>query len=71
MYKAVHRFYDLKDNNHAYFVGDVFPHNGVEVDADRVAELASDKNKMGVPLIVEIAEKPKKKASKKVEKTEE
>ena len=71
MYKVVHRFYDLKDNNHAYFVGDVFPHNGVDVDADRVAELASDKNKMGVPLIVEIVEKSKKKASKKVEQTEE
>ena len=71
MYKVVHRFYDLKDNNHAYFVGDVFPHNGVEVCADRMAELASDKNKMGIPLIVEIVEKTKKKASKKVEQTEE
>ena len=71
MYKVIRRFYDLHDNNHAYFVGDIFPHNGVDVDADRVAELASDKNKMGVPLIVEIVEKPKKKASKKVEQTEE
>ena len=71
MYKVVHRFYDLKDNNHAYFVGDVFPHNGVEVDADRVAELASGKNKIGVPLIEEIPEKPKKKAVKKVVETEE
>ena len=71
MYKVVHRFYDLQDNNHAYFVGDVFPHNGGLVDADRIAELASGKNKMGVPLIEEIPEKQKKKASKKVEQTEE
>ena len=71
MYKVIHRFYDLKDNNHAYFVGDTFPRNGVDVNADRIAELASGKNKMGVPLIEEIPEKPKKKAVKKVEKTEE
>lgn len=71
MYKVIRRFYDLRDNNHAYFVGDTFPHNGGVVDADRVDELASGKNKMGVPLIEEIPEKPKKKAVKKVEKTEE
>lgn len=71
MYKVVHRFYDLQDNNHAYFAGDTFPHNDAVVDADRIAELASGKNKMGVPLIEEIPEKPKKKAVKKVVETEE
>jgi hypothetical protein len=71
MYKVVHRFYDLQDNNYAYFVGDKFPHNGGVVDADRIAELAGGKNKMGVPLIEEIPEKPKKKAVKKVVETEE
>ena len=70
MYKVKKRFYDLKAN-HAYSVGDTFPHNGVEVDAERIAELASDKNRLGVPLIEEIPEKPKKKAVKKVENTEE
>ena len=67
MYKVVKRFYDLKDNNHAYSVGDTFPHNGVEVDADRIAELASDKNRLGVPLIEEVAEKPKRTRKKKSE----
>ena len=67
MYKVIKRFYDLK-SNHAYSVGDNFPHNGVEVDAERIAELASDKNRLGVPLIEEIVEKPKRTRKKKDEK---
>ena len=67
MYRVVHKFYDQQDNNHAYSVGDTFPHNGVEVDAERIAELASDKNRLGVPLIEEIAEKPKRTRKKKGE----
>lgn len=71
MFKVVKRFYDLKDNNHAYYEGDIFPHNKVKVSEKRIAELSSNKNKMGVPLIVEIPEKPSKKAIKKaVEETE-
>lgn len=67
MYRVVHKFYDLKDNNHVYSVGDTFPHNGVDVDAGRIAELASGKNRLGVPLIEEIAEKPKRTRKKKDE----
>ena len=67
MYRVVHKFYDLKDNNYAYYVGDTFPHNGVDVDAERTAELASDKNRLGVPLIEEIEEKPKRTRKKKDE----
>ena len=67
MYRVVHKFYDLKDNNHAYSVGDTFPHDGVQVDAGRIAELASDKNRIGVPLIEEIVEKPKRTRKKKDE----
>lgn len=67
MYKVIRRFYDLKDNKHAYSVGDTFPHNGVEVDAERIAELASDQNRIGVPLIEEVAEKPKRTRKKKDE----
>ena len=67
MYKVIKRFYDLKDNNHAYSVGDTFPHNGVEVDAERIEELASDKNRLGVPLIEEVEEKPKRTRKKKDE----
>ena len=67
MYRVVHKFYDLKDNNHAYSVGDTFPHDGVKVDAERIAELASDKNRLGVPLIEEVAEKTKRARKKKDE----
>lgn len=67
MYKVIESFTDLRDNNYVYYVGDTFPHNGVEVDARRVAELASDKNRLGVPLIEEITEKPKRTRKKKSE----
>ena len=67
MYKVIKSFTDLQDNNHAYSVGDTFPHNGVEVDAERIAELASDKNRLRVPLIEEIVEKPKRAKKKKDE----
>ena len=67
MYKVIKSFTDLQDNNYAYYVGDTFPHNGVEVYAERVAELASDKNRLGVSLIVEVAEKTKRTRKKKEE----
>lgn len=66
MYRVIKSFTDLKAS-HVYHVGDTFPHNGVEVEAERVAELASDKNRLGVPLIEEIAEKPKRTRKKKEE----
>ena len=65
MYKVIKYFTDLQDNNYAYYVGDTFPRNGVEVGAERIAELSSDKNLQGVPLIEEVAEKPKRTRKKK------
>ena len=74
MFKVVKRFYDLKDNNHAYYEGDIYPHNKAKVSEKRIDELSSNKNKMGVPLIEEIpevVEEPKKeKKSKSVEKAD-
>ena len=67
MYKVIKYFTDLQDNNYAYYVGDTFPRNGVEVGAERVAELSSDKNLQGVPLIEEVTEKPKRTSKKKSE----
>ena len=67
MYKVIKSFTDLQDNNYAYYVGDTFPHNGVEVGAERIAELSSDKNRLGFPLIEEAAEKPKRTRKKKDE----
>ena len=67
MYKVIKYFTDLQDNNYAYYVGDTFPRNGVEAGAERIAELSSDKNLQGVPLIEEVAEKPKRTRKKKYE----
>ena len=67
MYRVIKSFTDLQDNNYAYYVGDTFPHNGVEVGAERIAELSSDKNRLGIPLIEKIAEKPKRVRKKKTE----
>ena len=67
MYKVIKSFTDLQDNNYAYCVGDTFPHDGVEAGAERVAELSSDKNLQGVPLIEEVVEKPKRTRKKKDE----
>ena len=67
MYKVIKSFTDLQDNNYAYHVGDTFPHNGVEVDSERIEELSSDKNRLGVPLIEEIVENPKRARKQKAE----
>ena len=71
MYTVVKFFTDLHDNNHPYSVGDTFPRDGVEVSAERLADLAGGENKQGVPLIrlVETVEEPKKPAAKRKKKT--
>lgn len=51
MYKVVCRFADMQDGNHIYEVGDIFPWDGKDVADDRIEELASKNNKIGVPLI--------------------
>ena len=66
MYRVIKAFTDLR-HHHAYSVGDTFPHNGVDVDSERIAELASGKNRLGIPLIEKIAEKPKRTRKKKDE----
>ena len=65
MYKVTKSFTDLQANNYAYYVGDTFPHNGVDVGDERIAELESNKNRIGVPLIEAIEEKPKRTRKKK------
>ncbi len=56
MYRVIKAFTDLQDNNHAYSVGDTFPRKGLKVSKARIAELASDKNRRGIPLIVKVEE---------------
>lgn len=51
MYRCIVRFKDLQDNSYVYNVGDVFPRVGYDVPDERIAELASEKNRRGIPLI--------------------
>lgn len=72
-YKVIKHFTDMQDNNFAYQVGDEYPRKGMSVLPSRIKELASNKNRQGVPLIEEIpeAEEKTKKKSKSVETDEE
>ena len=64
-YKVIEYFEDLQDNGRPYNVGDVFPADGNTVSAERIAELASTQNRRRIPLIEEIAEKPKRTRKKR------
>lgn len=64
MYKVVKYFEDLQDNRHPYNEGDTYPRKGLNVSEERIAELASDKNRRGVSLIAEVVTKSKKTKSK-------
>lgn len=66
-YKVIAYFEDLQDNGRPYNVGDVFPVDGNTVTAERLAELASTQNRRHIPLIEEIAEKPKRTRKKRDE----
>jgi hypothetical protein len=67
MYRVIKYFTDLQDNDFAYDVNDEYPRKGLIVSPSRIRELASDKNRQGVPLIEEKPEK-KTKSTKKVDK---
>lgn len=56
MYKVIKFFTDLKDHDHVYRVGDIFPRKGLTVSEERFKELSTDQNKRGIPLIEAIAE---------------
>ena len=61
MYKVVKMFVDLQDG-HTYEKGSKYPHDGRDISEKRLSELLTRNNKRGIPLIVEVKEKPKKKA---------
>ena len=63
MYKVIRYFTDLQDDGYAYNVGDEFPHKGMTVTKERIAELVGRENKQGVPLIAEVKPKRAKKAA--------
>ena len=57
MYTVLVRFVDLQDNGFVYNVGDTYPRKGIEPTADRIDELASNRNKRGLPLIKKAVKK--------------
>jgi hypothetical protein len=59
MFKVISFFTDKQDNGFAYHEGDSFPREGLTVSKERLAELSSDKNRRGKPVIVEVKEKKK------------
>lgn len=64
-YKVLKHFTDIQDNNYAYNEGDMYPREGMSVLPSRICELATDENRQGVALIVEVdEEKPKRKPAK-------
>ena len=73
MYRVIKAFTDMQDGNFAYQVGNEYPRKGMSVLQSRINELASNKNRQGVPLIEEIpekAEEPKTEKKKSVEKSD-
>ena len=67
MYRVIKYFTDLQDNNFAYQVGDVFPHDGKEVDDARLEELSTNKNRRGEPMIEKVVDEVKAEAAEPVE----
>lgn len=66
MYRVIKYFTDLQDNGHPYEKGDTFPRDGLEVSAERLAELSGKDNLRKEPLIEAVEEKkPAKKAAAK------
>lgn len=63
-YKVIKLFADLQDSNHEYNVGDVFPRNGKTVSDARIAELSSENNARGIPLIQLVEGQKKEEAPK-------
>ena len=56
MYTVIKHFTDLQDNNYKYVEGDTYPREGYTPTKERIAELASDKNKQKTALIKAINE---------------
>lgn len=56
-YRVIKGFFDLDDCLYRYSVGDVYPRIGISANESRCAYLASDRNKLGTPVIEKVQEK--------------
>lgn len=69
MYRVLELFHDLKDREHEYKVGDLYPRKGYTPSPSRIAELSGNENARGRALIEVVEEQPKKRpAAKKTKK---
>lgn len=67
MYKVLERFLDGQDpERHVYAAGDLYPRDGYEPEAARIAELSGDGNSFGRPLIAG-GPKPKRTTRRKAD----
>ena len=64
LYKVIEDFMDLKDFNHIYREGDLYPRDGMEPPVSRIEQLLGSDNRFGRPLIEEIPEVKKAPAKK-------
>jgi hypothetical protein len=71
MYQVIKRFADICDNGYVYHVGDEYPHHMRSVSMARINELASDKNALGEPLILEVITEAERKKREKLKKADE
>lgn len=55
-YLVIVPFTDLQDNDFQYRVGDEFPRPGAKVSNERIDELSTTKNRIGLPIIQKIEE---------------
>nr|DAQ62877.1 MAG TPA: hypothetical protein [Caudoviricetes sp.] len=58
MYRVISPFRDLKNNEHLYDVGDIYPVEGYKPTKARIKELAEGKNPLNRVFIEEIKEAP-------------
>lgn len=64
MYRVMVQFADFQDGNYVYNAGDSFPREGHTVMPDRIRELSTAENKLGIPLIEMEKPAPKRKKVK-------
>ena len=64
MYKVLAHFTDLQDDRYEYNPGDEFPRKGLNVSAERLDELSSDKNRRHTP-VIELIKEPEPVAEEK------
>lgn len=55
MYIVINEFKDLKDNNHIYTEGMIYPYKETESDTERIEELSGTSNRLNKVLIKKIA----------------